>query len=94
MKCINGTNVRGTLIYIFKVWVCLLSKALESGGELVIPLVSDILYSLRIFFWVKASLLTNNHLQDSSILMLSNVCGYLVVGASRLMWKSIPLLLF
>ena len=21
MKCINGTNVRGTLIYIFKVWV-------------------------------------------------------------------------
>ena len=25
-----------------------------------------------------------------SILILSIVCGYLVVGASRLMWKSIP----
>ena len=62
-------------------------------------MVSDILYSLRIFLgmnisWDEACLLTNNHLQDPSILILSIVCGYLVVGASRLMWKSIPLLFF
>ena len=40
--------------------------------------------------WDEACLLTNNHLQDPSIPILSIVCGYLVVGASRLMWKSIP----
>ena len=43
--------------------------------------------------WDEACLLTNNHLQDPSTLILSIVCGYLVVGAFRLVWQRNQLLL-